>query len=106
MPEALIVEHQIVVVYQELRNEGPAAAGIAVLAVFEAKIFLRKRLEREFRKTHPGGGELSACLSNFKAQPPDGQRVGGRAPAQVNVDCSPLPPVFRRHFQTSGHLGP
>lgn len=93
------------VIHQEFRNERAAAAGIAILTVFKAKIFLGKRLESEFREPHPGRGELSTCLPNFKAQSPDGQRVGGRAPAQINVDCSPYRLIFDAIFIPVAVLG-
>src|SRR5690348_7869807 len=73
---------------KQFRNERPAAAGIAILTVSEAEIFLWQRLQGELWKSHPRRDELAAGLTNLKAQSPDGQRVGGRAPAQINVDCT------------------
>ena len=73
---------------KQFRNERPAAAGIAILTVSEAEIFLRQRLQGELGKTHPRRDELAAGLTNVEPQSLDGQRVGGRAPAQINVDCA------------------
>src|SRR6476646_3598860 len=84
-PESLIVRDEVVVIHCEVCHKCSAAAGIAILPVCQAEIFLGKRLQCELRKTYPGRNKLAARFSDLEFQPLDGQGVGGRTPSQINV---------------------
>src|SRR6478752_2521771 len=80
------------------------AAGIAILAVSKAEIFLGKRLQCELRKTYPGRNKLAARFSDLEFQPLDGQGVGGRTPSQIDVGSAVHRLVFPAIFKPAAVL--
>src|SRR5579859_7727663 len=98
LPEAFVVQGHTMVIGQNIGDESSCTAGVTIFTVRQTKIFLLQRLECEFWEAHPGSDELAAGLSNFQSQPPDWQRVRGRAPAQVNVECACYRLIFGAVF--------
>src|SRR5215469_16500811 len=87
LPEPWVECDEAVGVHVQLRGEAPAVALVGVDRVARAPVDLLERLYGQPRKAEPGGAHRRG-LARGEGEPADGEQVGGRREAEVDIQAS------------------